>query len=54
MGENNRRAYLAESGTEEEFEAAWPEMREEARRQRAMDREREAQEGQRASPMSCI
>ena len=49
-----RVAYLAEGGTEQEFEAAWPEMREEARRQRAIDREREAREGQRASRVSRL
>ena len=52
--DNARRAYLAEGGTEEEFEKAWPEMREEARRRRAMNREREAREGQRASAVSRI
>jgi len=51
---NARRACLAEGGTEEEFEAAWPEIREEARRQRAMNREQEARERQRASAVSRI
>ena len=49
-----RRAYMAEGGTEEEFEKAWPQMREEGRRQRAMSREREAREGQRARGLSRI
>jgi hypothetical protein len=52
--QNARRAYLAEGGTEAEFERAWPEMREEARRRRVMDAEREAREGQRASGVSRI
>jgi len=52
--ENARRAYLAEGGMAEEFEGAWPELREESRRRRAMNREREAREGQRAGGMSRI
>ena len=52
--DNARRAYLAEGGTEEEFEAAWPELREEARRQRAINREQEARDRQRESAVSRI
>jgi hypothetical protein len=52
--ENTRRRYLAEGGTEVEFERAWPEMREEARRRRVMDGERKAREGQRASGVSRL
>lgn len=52
--DNARRAYLAEGGTEEEFEKAWPEMREQAKRRRAMSREQEAREGQRARGLSRI
>jgi hypothetical protein len=49
-----RRAYLADGGTEEDFEKAWPEMREQMRRQRAMDAEREARQSQRARGISSI
>lgn len=55
--DNARRAYLAEGGTEEEFEKAWPEMHEqlaEARRRRSMNREQEARERQRESAVSRI
>ena len=48
--DNARRAYMAEGGPEK----AWPQMREEDRRRRAMDREREAREGQRARGLSRI
>jgi len=50
--ENARHAYLAEGGTADEFERGWPEMWEEARRRRVL--EREAREGMRSSGVSRI
>jgi hypothetical protein len=49
-----RRGFLREGGTEEQFERAWPELRDRARHQRALDRDRAAREAQRAQSGSRI
>lgn len=46
--ETARRGFIREGGTEEQFERAWPELRDRARHQRSLDRDRAAREAQRA------
>jgi hypothetical protein len=52
--ETARRGFIREGGTEEQFERTWPELRDQARYQRTLDRDRAAREAQRASSGSRI
>lgn len=52
--ETARRGFLREGGTEEQFEQAWPSIRDQARHQRALDRDEAARRAQRANPHSRI
>jgi hypothetical protein len=52
--ETTRRGFIREGGTSEQFERAWPELRDRARHQRALDRDRAAREAQRAQSGSRI
>ena len=52
--ETARRGFIREGGTEEQFERAWPELRDRARHQRTLDRDRAAREAQRANSGSRI
>ncbi len=47
--ENARRAWMADGGTAEAFEEAWPKLRDEARARRVMDADRRAREAHRQS-----
>lgn len=49
-----RRGFIREGGTEEQFERAWPELRDRARHQRSLDRDKAAREAQRAQSGSRI
>jgi hypothetical protein len=51
--ETARRGFIKEGGTEEQFERAWPELRDQARHQRTLDRDK-AVEAQRAHSSSRI
>jgi len=44
---NARRAWLADGGSEADFEKAWPSLRDEGRRRRVMDADRRAREAMR-------
>jgi hypothetical protein len=52
--ENARRAWLRDGGSESAFSKAWPEMRDEARKQRIMDADQRARASQRAQGISRI
>lgn len=49
-----KREYLAAGGTEAEFEDAWPEIRKEQHRKRALSADERARENMRASDVSRI
>jgi hypothetical protein len=49
-----RRAWLADGGTEADFEKAWPKLRDEGRRRRVVDADRRAREEMRAHGPSRI
>jgi hypothetical protein len=49
-----RRAWLRDGGSERDFERAWPEMRDQARKQRIMDADSRARASQRAQGISKI
>jgi hypothetical protein len=51
---NARRAWLADGGSEADFEKAWPSLRDEGRRRRVMDADREAREAMRNGTTSRI
>ena len=51
---NARRAWLADGGSEAEFEKAWPSLRDEGRRRRVMDADCRARETMQASGVSRI
>ena len=42
--ENARRAWLADGGSEVDFQREWPKLRDEGRRRRVMDADRRARE----------
>jgi hypothetical protein len=46
--ETSRRGFIREGGTEEQFELAWPSLRDRARHQRGLYRNRATREPQRA------
>jgi hypothetical protein len=52
--ENARQAWIRDGGKPEDFEANWEQLKDDWRRQRIMNAEREAREGQRASGVSQI
>ncbi len=52
--ENARRAWMADGGTAEAFEEAWPKLRDEARSRRVMDADRRAREAHRQSTHSAF
>ena len=52
--ETARRGFIREGGTEEQFERAWPELRDRARHQRSLDRDKAAREAHRARSGSRI
>ena len=52
--ENARRAWLADGGSEADFEKEWPKLRDEGRRQRVMDADRRAREAMRNGTTSRI
>jgi hypothetical protein len=52
--ETARRGFIKEGGTEEQFERAWPELRDQARHQRTLDRDKAAREAHRAHSSSRI
>jgi hypothetical protein len=47
-------AWLRDGGSERDFERAWPELRDEARKRRVADADQRARAGQRASGVSRI
>ncbi len=49
-----RRAWIRDGGTNGDFERAWPELRDEARKRRIMDADQRAREEMRASGVSRI
>ena len=51
---NARRAWLADRGSQADFEKAWPSLRDEGRRRRVMDADRRAREAMQASGVSRI
>jgi hypothetical protein len=51
---NARRAWLADGGSEADFEKAWPSLRDEGRRRRVMDADRRAREQMRNGTTSRI
>jgi len=51
---NARRAWLADGGSEAEFEKAWPSLRDEGRRRRVMDADCRARETMQARGVSHI
>lgn len=52
--ESARRAWLADGGSETDFEKAWPQLRDEGRRRRVVDADRRAREEMRAHGPSRI
>jgi hypothetical protein len=52
--ETARRAWLADGGSESDFEKTWPKLRDEGRRKRVIDADRHACELQRAHGPSRI
>jgi Fe-S oxidoreductase len=52
--ETARRAWLADGGTEANFQREWPELRDEGRRRRVVDADRRAREEMQASRVSRI
>jgi hypothetical protein len=52
--ESARRAWLADGGSDRDFEKAWPKLRDEGRRRRVVDASRRAREEQQASGVSRI
>lgn len=51
---NACRAWLADGGSEADFEKAWPSLRDEERRRRVMDADRRAREAMRNGTTSRI
>ena len=49
-----RRAWIRDGGNPRDFERQWPELRDEARKQRVMSADARAREGMRASGVSRI
>jgi hypothetical protein len=49
-----RRAWTRDGGSERDFERAWPEMRDAARKRRIMDADQRARASQRGSGVSRI
>lgn len=52
--ETARRAWLADGGTEADFQREWPKLRDEGRRRRVVDADRRAREAMQASRVSRI
>jgi len=52
--ESARRAWLADGGSEADFEREWPKLRDEGRRRRVMDADRRAREEMRMGTTSRI
>jgi hypothetical protein len=52
--ETARRAWLADGGSEADFQREWPKLRDEGRRQRVVDADRRAREMMQASGVSRI
>ncbi len=52
--ETARRGFIREGGTAEQFEKAWPEIRDRDRHQRSLDRDKAAREAQRAQSGSRL
>jgi hypothetical protein len=52
--ENARRAWLADGGSEADFQREWPKLRDEGRRRRVMDADRQAREQMRNGTTSRI
>jgi hypothetical protein len=54
MEEGARRIWVRDGGSEEAFEKAWPQLRDEARRRRVADADKRAREEMRSSGVSRI
>jgi len=52
--ESLRRAWIADGGSEADFEREWPSLRDQARRQRVMSADQKARETMQASGVSRI
>jgi hypothetical protein len=52
--ESARRAWLADGGSEADFEKEWPSLRNQARRKRVIDADKRVREEMRASSVSRI
>ena len=52
--ESGRRAWLADGGSEADFEREWPKLRDEGRRRRVVDADSRARQEMRASGVSKI
>jgi hypothetical protein len=52
--ETARRAWLADGGTEADFQREWPKLRDEGRRRRVVDANQRAREAMRTSRVSSI
>jgi hypothetical protein len=52
--ETARRAWLADGGTEADFQREWPRLRDEGRRRRVVDADRRARQAMQASRVSRI
>jgi hypothetical protein len=52
--ETTRRAWVADGGSAADFEKAWPQLRDQGRRQRTVDADRRAREAQVQSRTSRI
>jgi hypothetical protein len=51
---NARREWLADGGSEADFQREWPKLRDEGRRRRVVDADQRAREAHRASGVSKI
>jgi hypothetical protein len=52
--ETARRAWLADGGTEADFQREWPKLRDEGRRRRVVDADKRARQEQQASRVSIL
>jgi hypothetical protein len=52
--ETARRAWLADGGSDKDFEKTWPQLRNEGRRRRVVDADRHAREAMQTSGVSRI
>jgi hypothetical protein len=52
--ESAKKRWISDGGREADFEAVWPKLRDEARKQRVMDADRQARQSMRARGVSRI